>query len=111
MIKDKTIYFGYGDIAVGSTFDGYLTLQWFKPPQEVGSTITGKEVIWLSEEIKLKVTSEDLKNIDNINEESNKQLIIGDYVLDFSNYNSTSIKVVKKYMNIAISSMLRYLAC
>lgn len=111
MIKGNTIYFGYGDIAVVGTYNGYLTLQWFEPPTEVGSSLTGKEINWLSEEIKLKVTFKDLMNTNNINKESGKQIIIDGYTFDFSNYNSKSVEVVRNHMQNALGIFQYGLAC
>lgn len=110
MIKDNVIYFGYGDIAVYTCGD-YLTLQWFKPPLEIGSSLKGKEVTWLSEQIKLWVTRKNLNDLDKIDGKVNKQLIMGDYILDFSNYNKTSIEMVRKYMKIAVNNAMFILAC
>jgi hypothetical protein len=110
MIKDNIICFGYGDICVGATIDGYLTLRWFKPPQEIGSSLEGKEVEWLSKQIKLRVKSENMTDISKINK-TNKQMTIGNYIFDFSNYNRTSVKVVKKHMKKALENTIFALAC
>jgi hypothetical protein len=111
MIKGNTIYFGYGDIAVGSTNTGFITLQWFEPPQEVGEKLKNKEVNWLSDIIKLNPTFKNLKEIEQINEESNKQIMVDGYILDFSEYNSKSVEVVKKHMLNALSVFQLALAC
>jgi len=110
MIKDNIIYFGYGDIATSNTFDGYLTLRQFKPPVKVGANVK-KDAIFLSDLIKIKVSHKDLKQISNMNEVSGKQYAIGEYVLDFSNYNPKSVNVVVEHILMALGISRMALAC
>ena len=115
MIKDNIIYFGYGDISVSNTLGGYLILRWFKPPVKIGTIMTPdieNELIYLSEEIRLNIIINDLNNISKIDNNSvNKQIIVDGYILDFTNYNSLSVQIVKRHMNNALSNMLMLLAC
>jgi hypothetical protein len=110
MIKNNVIYFGYGDIAVSSTGHGYLILQWFEPPIEIGSALKGKKVNWLSDKIRLNIIYKDLEEFNKINE-NNNQIIIDGYTLDFSNYNNISIKVVRKHIQNALFLFQLALAC
>ena len=65
----------------------------------------------MSDKIKLKVTFEDLKNVDNINKESGKQIVIDGCILDFSNYNSKSVEVVRIHIQNALGIFPYGLAC
>lgn len=110
MIKDNIIYFGYGDIVVGQDGWGSITLQQFKPPQEIGKSIDKKVSEYTSELIVLKVSLVDYRAICDLKKAKNKQHQIGKYTLDFNNYNEKSIDVVthqidltNRYSNFALA--------
>jgi len=94
MIKGNTIYFGYGDVLVGSKpFSNHITLKLIEPPKEIGSS---PEIGTFTElqQITLKVDSGHLSKLMSINLQIVTDFEIDDYILDFSKFNKDSVKVV-----------------
>ncbi len=104
MIKDNIIYFGYGDIAVGSNKFGEITLRQFKPSQNIGSdvdnNIEGFE--YLSKLIMLDFNKKDYNVLLNIVNSQIKIYNLDGYILDFTNFNEGSVNVILKYMRHAL---------
>lgn len=111
MIKDNIIYFGYGDIAVGSTTNGYVTFREFKPLQKVGSTLSKNDVEWVSELIAIHAESISNFELDKVKNQTNKQVNAGKYILDFSNYNNESVRVITSNRTRALRIMCMAFAC
>ena len=114
MIVNKTIYFGYGDVAVGSTMS-HLIITPIKPPQEVGSDIDMGNVEIMGEPIKftfkaIKKVNELIDTLDAICPENNT-LVFRGYTFDFSKYNEQSIKVIKKHLENIKTNMSLLIAC
>lgn len=98
MIKGNVIKFGYGDVVVGGCNLGYIEITNIKPPLECGQTIT-KDIykdleIGLSVRIYEENTWDIYKLMRTVNE-NNRIVAYKGYVLDFSNYNEESVRVVK----------------
>ena len=114
MIKENTIYFGYGDVAVGVYFSG-ITFQGIKPPQECGS-IVDKTAQFVTDVYILELNFVEATSLQKEIEEmikTNKgiKISVKNYVLDFTNYNISSAKVVIKYLGKFISNIIMCLAC
>lgn len=114
MIKGNTIYFGYGDIAVGVYFSG-ITFQCIKPPQECGSTVD-ETVEFVTDVYKLElnfyettVLQKEIKEM--IKSNKGIKISVKNYILDFTNYNVASAKVVIKQLETFISNIIMCLAC
>lgn len=113
MIKDKTIYFGYGDILVQGRLHG-ITFKSFNPSQEIGCDLTDIEdgLEFLDEikiELRLKEATklqDDLRNIYN-----NQIVKVQDYILDFTNFNDRSVVVVQNVVSGFIKNYMRLSAC
>lgn len=114
MIKGNTIYFGYGDVGVGSDYlIGCMIFTNIKPPQEIGSKLgekiknnepeIGKELVVYEKECY------DLLNVFKTVTEDNKIVKYKEYTFDFSNYNIGSINVCLRHANNTVNTML--LAC
>ena len=110
MIKDNIIYFGYGDVLVSSGYNLDITFIGIKPPVEIGSrpkSGTYEEI----ERVKLKIDFKDKHLLDKIKTREWEQVKLDGYILDFTNYNSESVRVVKDGINRTISASLRLMAC
>lgn len=97
MIKDNILYFGYGDIAVGDTLDGHITFRGFKPPTIVGGDVP-KDVDWLTDQIKISVNKFSISELNRLKQKEDKRIVIGNYILDFSNFNQESVNVIKRHL-------------
>jgi hypothetical protein len=112
MINGKVISFGHGTIATfGSWLTKTLSLKSIDPPKEIGFEIKG--VYDVIEQVKFEY-GEDMKELykqlQHITAENN-QIYFRDYVLDFSNYNQKSVKVVLKAVSEVIYGSTMLLAC
>ena len=106
MIKGNVIYFGYGDILVSSKSNG-LILTEIKPNQKIGSIPKEKDY----EEIQtISVPINPGYTLDSISK-TNTSIEFGNYILDFSNYNEESIKVVQRAIDCVIANHYRMLVC
>lgn len=113
MIDGKRIYFGYGNVLVGSTIQG-LTFRNVKMPLEIGKTFIDieKESAVLAKDIEcemeISITSSvnnflELKNqLLNIHSSSNKIIIFEDYTLDFTKFNQESVDIVLENVSNAL---------
>lgn len=114
MIKEKTLYFGSGDIAVSSYSPTQLIIFTnIKPPCECGQTITDKMVedIEFGEEIVLELNDYDLYNLFCSVNKNNRILKYGEYTFDFTNYNKESVRVCKDHSKNALYMYQFALAC
>ena len=117
MIKDKTIYFGYGTVSVGAS--GYtISFTTIKPPQEIGMEIKNKlsngEVQEIGTTINLTLEyaeAEALKSMLDSISETNTSFVFKDYTFDFTNYNPKSVEVVKLCVKPILNNYLPLLAC
>lgn len=106
MIIDKTIKFGYGDIAVGS--DALRSILYFygiKPPLNIGENVND-DIEVCSNKIEFEIDYDDYiyiyQNITAVKNGSIKKFHFRDYILDFTNYNIESVNVVEKHINVAM---------
>lgn len=111
MIKDKTIYFGYGDVLVGSKqYGSTINLTGIEPPKEIGTSPAIGTFTEL-QRIVLGVTSEHLNKISLVRDKTITSFMINDYILDFSNFHEGSVDVVSKHMKNALYYDTLCLAC
>lgn len=119
-IEKKNIYFGYGDVQVGSVFST-INFRGFKPPIEVGARITN-EVIknnnleYVTESIVINFTTmNELMNfkklVEEIDGKNNICFNCHGYTFDFSNYNQKSIEVVLYYIEMIRRYFVTLMAC
>lgn len=109
MIKNNIIYFGYGDILVRGT-NGKVILTEIEPPKEIGTT-PNKDTYKELQKVILCADYILLRDINRIENKEIERFSIGKYILDFSNFNSKSIEVLKRHTNRAIGLELFILAC
>ena len=114
MIKDKTIYFGYGTVSVGAS--GYtISFTTIKPPQEIGmKLLSSEEVQEVGTPINLTLEyaeAEALKSLLDSISEINTSFVFKDYTFDFTNYNPKSVEVVKLCVKPILNNYLPLLAC
>ena len=115
MINKNRIYFGYGDICVGSnSLLMVMTFQQFKPPADVGSTVE-KDVNFVSEE---KVIHFNINNYETFNkllkQVKNDEIRIFEFdglIFDFSNYDVSSVDVCIGHFNSAMQQYYFCMAC
>ncbi len=112
MIKGNKIYFGYGDIVVNSDWAGNLVLKEITPPcipggnvNYSGRTVLKTIIIPMGENVHY------LQLMQLIEHNIISEFEIDDYILDFSNFNIESIKVVRKAIDIALFGDYRLRAC
>lgn len=102
MIKGKTIYFGYGDVLVGSQqFGNTINLTEIEPPKEIGST-PAKDTYTELQRVVLNVKWEHLSKLKLVKDKTITNFMIEDYILDFSNFNQASIEIVRKHIHNAL---------
>ena len=116
MIKGNTLYFGYGDIAVGSNSWNYSPIVTFtnmKPPCKCGETITEKmkEEINFYEEIKIEVEDYELYNLLCNVDKDNRIINYKEYTFDFTNYNQERVRLCKEGVKNALLIHQLSLAC
>lgn len=119
----KTIYLGSGDVLVGSY--GYtMYFQGFKPPIEVGTTIT-EEVIeennieWLTDKFYIDFRDiQEISTFENLliqvadnNGENFVQFKFKDLTFDFSNYNEKSISTILLHLGCVRETLISVIAC
>lgn len=110
MIIGNVIKLGYGDVVVSSCGLGYMDFTNIKPPLEIGSTI--RKDIDIEYGLRIKIYEDndwelyDLIKTVNIN---NRIVEYKGYVLDFSNYNEESVRIVKDKAYNTVN--IRALAC
>lgn len=117
MIKDKTLYFGYGDISVGCVFDAScIIFRNIKPPCECGQTISKdlireKSIEFIGEPILILVDDYDVYTLFKSINEDNKIIHYNGYTFDFTKYNYESIRVCMDAAKAILDSNLMLLAC
>jgi hypothetical protein len=116
MIKENTLYFGYGDIAVSSNTWGYSPIVNFtdiKPPCKCGETITKEmqENIEFGKSINIEMNDYDLYDLLCSIDETNKVIKYKEYTLDFTEYNKESVRVCKDGVRNALLIYQLSLAC
>lgn len=114
MIKGNVLYFGTGDIAVGSYSPTQLiTFTNIKPPCKCGQTITDEMAnnIEFGEKIIIELNDYDLYNLFCTVNESNRVIKYREYTFDFTNYNKESIRVCKGHAKNALYMYQLALAC
>ena len=113
---NKTLYFGYGDICVGSNALS-LRFREFEPPLEVGTWFEdGIEVNWLSEPFYIPIEyyeeAEALeKLLDNMDGKDNFQFDFKGWRFNFSLWNPKSVEVIRLHLNAIKSNLLMCIAC
>lgn len=121
--KDNILYFGNGDIALGSY--GYsMYFRGLKPPIEVGTIITDEvieenNIEWLTDkfyidfrDIQEILTFENLlKQVVDNNGENFIQFKFKDLTFDFSNYNEKSISTILCHLACIRDTLLTIIAC
>lgn len=122
-INTKTFYFGNGDVMVGSY--GYtMYFQGFKPPIEVGTTITDEvieenNIEWLTDKFyidfrdiqEISTFENLLKQVADNNGENFVQFNFKDLTFDFSNYNEKSISTILCHLACIRDALLTIIAC
>lgn len=118
--EKKIIYFGYGDVQVGSNF---ITLSFtgIKPPLEVGTRITDEvvrenNIECITEPITFKFTDltelhyfqHNLKATDGA---TSVFFIYKDYIFDFSKYNIESINIILRHIDCIRHILIKLSAC
>ena len=112
--EKNIIYFGYGDIAVGSAGTA-LHITPFKPPQEIGSIVDFNVVEKTGEAIKFYFSSlrEICKFQDTLyftNSTDNRFTFQG-YIFDFTHYDEKSKAVLEFHINRIRNQMIALMAC
>ena len=122
-LDNKTLYFGYGDVVVGSY--GYtMYFQGFKPPIEVGAIITDEvieenNIEWLTDKFyidfrdiqEISTFENLLKQVADNNGENFVQFNFKDLTFDFSNYNEKSISTILCHLACIRNALLTVIAC
>ncbi len=113
--KTKTLYFGYGDIAVGEATIA-IRFRQFEPPIEVGANVIDGEVNYTSDGVNIYLCSYEEANcldklLDSMDGKDNFQFDFKDWRFNFSNWNPKSIECIKKYLNIVKCYIVLPLAC
>jgi len=113
--KTKTLYFGYGDIAVGNTTIA-LRFRQFEPSMEVGADIIDGEMNFTSNGINIYLCSyaevECLERLlDKMTGRDFFYFIFKEWTFNFANWNPKSIEVIKAHLNIVKNNMLAPMAC
>lgn len=115
MIKEKTIKFGYGTIAVlGNSTLRTLVLDYIEPPVKIGSTITSSYKPIQRIKFKYDYNSNDMKEFyEKLNYVSsdNPTLEFRGYQFDFSEFNPTSLQTLKAAVKDVLTGNLMVLAC
>lgn len=117
MIKDKTLYFGYGDISVGRDIvSSCIIFRNIKPPCECGETITKdlikeKDIEFIDEPILLLVDDYDVYTLFKSVNEDNRIIHYNGYTFDFTKYNYESVRVCLDAANDILDSNRMLLAC
>lgn len=92
MIVGNVIKFGYGDIAIFSSQQGWVDFINIKPPQLCGENLL--EVEGVEYGLKIRIEEDDLfdflKVMKTVNED-NRVVEYKGYVFDFTNYNQRSV--------------------
>lgn len=122
MIKDNTIYFGYGTVSVGSRWN-HMLFQEIKPPVEIGEHIENKikngeiEFTGINKEIFFK-SYDEIKEFErllntyvNLAKDGKRILKYNDLVLDFTNWNIGSYSVVKIHIDRIKTYLIGLMAC
>lgn len=117
MIKDQTIYFGYGTVGTRA-FCYTLSFHSIKPPQEIGTELYSKiangEVKELGTIVEFTLEYDELKALKSLLDsvsEANTSFMFKDYTFDFSNYNPKSVEAVKFCVARILTNYLPLLAC
>jgi len=111
MVKGKTVYFGYGDVLVGSTqFESTISLIEIEPPKKIGSS-PAKDTYTELQRIVLRPTYDHIRKLKSIEDQTITNFMIDDYTLDFSKFNHKSVEIVRKYINNALYFETLCFAC
>lgn len=111
MIKENTLYFGYGDIAVGHNCCG-LVFQNIKPPQTPGAFINDKNCDLIGEELFIEITSFDevsvVKSLLDAAKQDETYSIFRykGFTFDFSHYDTRSIDSVLYHLDRMTKEMM-----
>ena len=119
MINGKIIRFGYGDVLVGCYHQAkeenfILRLTEIKPPQEVGTSVYGKE-FEVIKDLCIEATYDEISTLKDdllkIKADTLRVIDFNGCTLDFTNYNIKSVDVNIRAINNAITLYLLPLAC
>ena len=114
MVDGNTIKFGYGTVCVGSNYQGEVTFRSIQPPQKVGSSLPylSKEITYFNDLIAISMLKHYQELKEKLQELDGPAVItIGEYILDFSNFNRKSVDVVLDHAYGAYCNYLRLCAC
>jgi hypothetical protein len=118
--EKKIIYFGYGDVLVGSNF---ITLSFtgIKPPLKVGTEVTEEitrenNIERITEPVKFKFTDltellwfqTSLKGTDGT---TSVFFRYEDWIFDFTNYNTKSINIILRHIECIKKNLIQWSAC
>lgn len=113
MIKDKTIIFGCGTVAVGSALR-YITFQELRPPEICGTPLERCKANLVGKEISIPINYHDYveytMKLHKVNTNQGGTFEFKGYVFDFTNYNSISVDVCKMHAEVALCNYTRIAA-
>lgn len=102
MIAGNRICFGFGDIAVRS-YAYHLSFQQLKSPTEIGAVLNErKDIEFIGDEIRLDMSYDDCATLylmlNEVDSGSSRVVELKGYLLDFSNYDASSVAVIKRHI-------------
>lgn len=97
-VENKIVYFGYGDVAVGSdSITGRMSFENIKPPQEIGSSLDGKQIEYGEEIIVSEKHTHELYNLFKTVSEDNMIVEYDGITFNFEKYDQKSVEVCLKH--------------
>ena len=115
MIDGKTIKFGYGDVLVKATLGGSLIFRQMNINAICGEDMRNKEYQIIGEPIIFELTVKDCcalkRRLIEIHHHEIDHFEFKGYILDFSNFNLSSVEVCLKQLDMAMAALYMLLAC
>lgn len=113
MVEGKVIKFGYGTVGVSCLLQ-YVAFRTIKPPVEVGGNVRREDTEFIGEPLLIDMGFYYDKLVGELEKVSPSNILsvdVGDYTLDFSNYNPKSVEVVIQFATLARNAFLNLCAC
>lgn len=116
MIKEKTIIFGHGTIAVGSElYCSFISFHEMKTPEVCGTILKPENIEVVGEGILIDLNpftyNEYIEKLETIDKNSGGIFEFGGYTFDFTKYNINSTESCKSHARKAIAKYYVALAC
>lgn len=116
MIKDKTIIFGHGTVAVGSEmYCEFITFHEMTKPEICGTVLYNKNIEVVGKGIMIMINpftyNEYIKKLEEIDKNLGGKFEFEGYTFDFTKYNANSTKSCKNHAKSAIAKYYIPLAC